>query len=133
MLDISAAFDTVDHVLLIARLSNRFGSKGQALKWFESYLHDRKQFVIIDNVKSNNKLLQCGIPQGCGPILYLLYTAPIGDIIRRHSLQYHLYTDDTNFTHTLIKPTESDKQTCMTHIEACITEIRSWLARNMKL
>jgi hypothetical protein len=69
LLDISAAFDTVDHMLLIARLSNRFGIKGQALKWFESYLHDRKQFVIID-VKSNNKLLQCGIPQGCGPILY---------------------------------------------------------------
>jgi hypothetical protein len=58
-------------MLLITRLSNRFGIKGQALKWFESYLHDRKQFVIIDNVKSNNKPLQCGISQGyaLGPIL----------------------------------------------------------------
>ena len=111
LLDMSAAFDTVDHKLLIARLSNRFEIKGQALKWFESYLYDRKQFVIINNVKSNTKPLQCGVPQRSvlGPILYLLYTAPIGDIIQRHGLQYHLYADDIQL-YLYFKPTQTDKK-----------------------
>ena len=75
LLDMSAAFDTVDHDLLLARLSSRFGIKNQVLKWFESYLKDRRQFVVIDGVKSDVKELLCGVPQGSvlGPMLYLLY------------------------------------------------------------
>ena len=79
LLDMSSAFDTVDHRLLSDRLCNRFGFRGQVLKWFESYLNNRKQFVMIDGVKSDLKDLQFGVPQGSvlGPILYLLYTSPL--------------------------------------------------------
>ena len=97
LLDMSVAFDTVDHKLLLERMSKHYGVKGSALKWFRSYLQDRKQFVMIDGIKSKVKELRYGVPQGSvlGPILYLLYTSPIGDIIRRHGLNYHLYADDT--------------------------------------
>ena len=96
----SAAFDTVDHKVLLERMAKRYGVKGNALKWFRSYLQDRKQFVMIDGTKSEMKELRYGVPQGSvlGPILYLLYTSPIGDIIKRHGLTIltiHLYADDT--------------------------------------
>ena len=97
MLDMSAAFDTVDHDQLLERMSKRYGIRGQVLNWFRSYLQGRKQFVMIDGVKLVVKDVCCGVPQGSilGPILYLLYTSPIGDIIKRHGLEYHLYADDT--------------------------------------
>ena len=95
LLDMSAAFDTVDHKLLLERMAKRYGEKANALKWFRFYLQDRKQFVMIDRTKSEMKELRYGVPQGSvlGPILYLLYTSPIGDIIKRHGRNYHLYAD----------------------------------------
>lgn len=131
LLDMSSAFDTVDHDLLLARLSSRFGIKNQVLKWFESYLRDRTQFVVIDGVKSDVKELQCGVPQGSvlGPMLYLLYTAPLGDIIKRHGLSYHLYADDTQL-YFAFKPTPTEQQASIERIEACVCEIDSWMVSN---
>ena len=66
----SSTFDTVDHRLLLDRLCNCFGFRGQVLKLFESYLHNRKQFLIIDGVKSYVKDLQFGVPQAwTNPVL----------------------------------------------------------------
>ena len=83
LLDLSAAFDTVDHHILLTRLSCRFGIKGNALKWIKSYLSDRRQSVCVDNERSSSQDLSCGVPQGSvlGPILYLLYTAPLGKYV----------------------------------------------------
>jgi hypothetical protein len=77
LLDLSAAFDTVDHTILLTRLSTVFGIKGRALAWFRSYLSERTQFVI-DNDFSHYHKLSCGVPQGfvLGPILYTYYSAP---------------------------------------------------------
>ena len=80
LLDLSAAFDTVDHGLLLHRLTTRFGIKGKVLAWFKSYITDRSQFVSINGSNSSQSNLMFGVPQEsvlC-PILYLLYTSPIG-------------------------------------------------------
>ena len=78
LFDLSAAFDTVDHTILLNRLETVFGIKGKALEWFRSYFTRRTHFVQIENDSSNHHELSCGVPQGSvlGPIHYLLYTAP---------------------------------------------------------
>ncbi len=69
MLDLSAAFDTVDHKILLSKLSSRLSIRGKALSWLKSYLTDRLQCVNIDGVnidgvKSTKRKLACGVPQG---------------------------------------------------------------------
>ena len=92
LLDLSAAFDTVDHSILLSRLAIRFGVNGQVIAWIKSYLKDREQFVQIENTRSSIRQLLRGVPQGFvpGPLLYVLYTAPIADIIKSYDLHYHL-------------------------------------------
>lgn len=91
LLDMSAKFDTVEHELLLEWMSKHFGIKGKVLSWFRSYLKDRKQFVMIDKIRSMAKEHHYGVPQQSvlGPILYLIYTSPIGNIIRRYGLNFH--------------------------------------------
>jgi len=97
LLDLSAAFDTIDHSILISRLKDTFGFNDFVLKWFISYISGRTQSVMIDNVESDSHPLLYGIPQGSilGPIIYTLYTVPLGQIIKKHDLQYHMYANDT--------------------------------------
>ena len=97
LLDLSAAFDTIDHSVLLHRLHNHCGISGTALAWFRSYLEDRKQAVAINNITSDTVSLDYGVPQGSvlGPKLFCIYTLPLGSIIQRHGLKYHLYADDT--------------------------------------
>ena len=92
LLDLSAAFDTVDHSILLSRFGDRFGVNGTAVAWFESYLTSRTQFVRVNDGRSTQGSLERGVPQGSvlGPLLYLLYTSPIADIIKFLKLQYHL-------------------------------------------
>ena len=129
--DLSAAFDTVDHELLLQRLSNRFRIKGNVLQWFKCYLYERKQFVCVEGALSSNRDIHCGVPQRSvlGPILYLLYTSPLIDIIQRHGLSYHLYADDLQL-YLSLKATLNDQETAVTRTEACINEIHAWMIYN---
>ena len=78
LIDLSAAFDTVDHTILIRRLSTRFRIRGRALDWFVSYFSDRTQYVKVNDTSSNALHLTQGVPQGSVlvPILCSLYTSP---------------------------------------------------------
>ena len=97
LLDLSAAFDTIDHDVLHNRLPTDFGIKGTALKWFESYLSNRRQRVSIEGVTSKLFDLDFGVPQGSclGPLLFLLYSSKLFKIISRHLPSVHAYADDT--------------------------------------
>ena len=95
-LDLSAAFDTIDHAVLLNRLLVTFGVTGTALNWIKSYLTARTSFVKIGSISSSTISLDTGVPQGSvlGPLLFTLFTTPIGEIISRFGL-FHQYADDT--------------------------------------
>ena len=100
LLDLSAAFDTLDHPILLQGLETTFGISGTVLRWFASYLEGREQSAKVDNVLSSPSPLQLGVPQGSvlWPILFTLYSQPLSDLIRRHECDYHKYADDTQLS-----------------------------------
>ena len=94
-LDLKKAFDTVDHQILLKKLF-AYGIRGNILKWFESYLTDRSQYVTYDGVQSTILTIKCGVPQGSilGPLLFIIY---MNDICNVSDLLYTvLYADDTS-------------------------------------
>ena len=98
LLDLSAAFDTTDHTILLDRLIVYYGISEPALGWFKSYLSGRTHSVKVGSTLLHPAALHYRVPQGSflGPILFCLYTNPIGSIIHSHSsINYHFYTDDT--------------------------------------
>ena len=95
MLDLSEAFDTVDHTILLQRLQTSFGLNGTVLSWFCSYLDQRWQHVCYRGKQSATSDVQFGVPQGSvlGPLLFVLYTADIVNIIACQGLSAHQYAD----------------------------------------
>ena len=91
-LDLFAAFDTVDHSMLLLRLQVMFGVSGDPLSWFASYLIGRTQSVMIGSMMSKERALKCCVPQGSvlGPQLYCDYTIPPGIIIRNFLISCHM-------------------------------------------
>ena len=96
LLDLSAAFDTIDHSVLIKRLKDVFNISGTVLQWFTSYLSGRSFCVKIKCSLSNGVITFYGVPQGSilGPILFLLYISEIESIARLHGFMIHMYADD---------------------------------------
>ena len=86
MLDLAAAFDTIDHNIFLSKLCNVYGITGNALVWFWSYLTGRIQHVVIEDSVSVDQELDFGVPQGSvlGQIIYCMYTKPVCDIIQRN-------------------------------------------------
>ena len=100
MLNVSAAFDAVDHAILLSRLRIRFGIAGKLLLWLQSYMYlsNRTQYVSVDGGTSAKHPFECGVPQGSvlGRILYLLYT------FENTTLYSQLTSSHVRFTHTLL-------------------------------
>ena len=119
--------------MFLKSLDNTFGIRGSALNWIKSYLSGRKQSVLVNGETSKELDLSFGVPQGSvlGPILFSIYTTPLGNIIRKHGLTFHLYADDTQL-YLAFKPSDSlSKQDTKVKIEKCVEEIRSWMVENL--
>jgi len=96
LLDLSAAFDCVDHGILLQRLEALFALTGTALGWICSFLTDRTQQVSYRGCLSSTQCVLFGVLQGSvlGPLLYLLYTAELEQIVAHHDQRSHMYADD---------------------------------------
>ena len=132
ILDLSAAFDSVDHCILLSRLSRRFGVGGTALAWFQSYLGDRIQFVNTNGSTFERRVLQFGVPQGSvlGPFLFSLYTSPLSNIASKRELSFRFYADDRQLYVTFETSSLNDMQLSKCRLEGCVLVIDSWTLLN---
>jgi len=122
LLDVTAAFDTVDHELLLMRLERSFGVQGLALDWFRSYLTGRTYCVVFGGNTSSIIPVTCSVPQGSvlGPLLFILYPAELVKIATQHGVHLHAYADDTQLhLHCII----SDSISSATTQQHCIADI----------
>ena len=129
MLDLSAAFDTIDHPTLLSRLKSELGVCGRVYDWFHSYLTNRKQCVIIDKARSNSTDLEFGVPQGSvlGPILFIIYMGPLGKVLKPLGVNFHFYADDSQI---YISFGIKDSQSAINRVESAIMVIKQWMLQN---
>ena len=124
-IDLSKAFDTVDHSILLKKLK-LYGITDKNLAWFESYLSNRKQYIQIgENSKTDLKYVTCGVPQGSilGPLLFLVYVNDLPNASRL--LDPIMFADDTNlfFNHKNIKH-------LFTVVNNKLVNIKDWFTAN---
>ena len=126
LLDLSAAFDTIDHLILLQCLHIYFGISGPALRWFKSYFSDRYQSINIFGTLSCPQHLPFGVPQGSvlGPVLFSLYTTSLSQVITNHNFSHHLHADDT---HVYISLSQSNAHGYVSTLSDCLTDILLWI------
>ena len=129
LLDLSAAFDTIDHSILLSRLRHSFGLHNTVLDWFHSYITDRQQVVSVNGLCSNATFLTYGVPQGSvlGPLLFILYTYPVSSIVQGHLLQHHSFSDDNQL---YVSGPLPDLPLMIQNTQACVSDLKNWMTDN---
>ena len=124
LLDLSAAFDTIDIDTLLRRLEHTFGITGSALLWMKTYLEDRTQFVRIGDDRSGSVHCRFGVPQGSvlGPALFSTYVAPIAGVISSFGVHHTQYADDTQLYIEL-------RDNAVTSLDNCFRAVHQWFHR----
>jgi hypothetical protein len=132
MLDLSAAFDTVDHDILIDRLCKHIGITGKASDWLRSYLTERFQSIHLNGHSSQRMLLLFGVPQGSvlGPILFSVYQIPLFNIAEQHGVKSHFYADDTQIYYSFDLNSSDDYDSAVSRLNACLRDIRIWMSHS---
>ena len=129
LLDLTAAFDTVDHELLLLRLERQFGLPGVVLAWFRSYLSGRTFRVVLSGCTSSIVYIVCSVPQGSvlGPLLFIVYTADLAAIAEKHGVSLHAFADDTQI---YLHCRRVDTASAAARLERCIADVGHWMSAN---
>ena len=125
LLDLSAAFDTVDHEILLSDLYN-CGVRDSALMLLRSYLLGRSQCVLVNQTVSDSVPLLYGVPQGSvlGPVLFTIYTSSLSSLFQSHNVDYHFYADDTQIYLKITNIEDAKRK-----IDLLILDIKIWMTR----
>jgi hypothetical protein len=128
-LDLSAAFDTIDHQTLLNRLRTSFGITGLVFSWLSSYLSDRSFAVVTGSSSSLTCSCNTGVPQGSvlGPILFSLYTSPIHSIVSQYAVRQQQYADDTQL---FISITSTNHSANIEQLQSCFSTLQGWFLYN---
>ena len=126
LLDLSAAFDMIDHSLLYDCLHDWFGLDGTVLSWIKSYLSNRKQKIKIGDSFSEAVILPFGVPQDSvlGPLLFTLYTSPLSQVISKFNVTHHLYADDTQI---YLAVDSRNFDSSMEELTECLKSVQEWM------
>ena len=110
LLDLFAAFDTLDHDILLLRLQHDFDIRGTALNCIDLTFFDRKQCILIDDQKPTETSIDFGVPQGSalGHVLFIVYTTPLTCLIEKHSIRHEMFADDTQLNQSVSPENYSD-------------------------
>ena len=129
LLDLTAAFDTVDHELLLLQLERQSGLRGTVLQWFRSYLSGRSIRVLYGGSMSSIVYILCSVPQESvlGPRLFILYSADLKDIAKDHCVTIHSFADDTQL---YLHWSCNDMTTTIARLQQCIVDINNWMSVN---
>ena len=129
LLDLSAAFDTINHTVLLKRLNNIYRMDGTVIEWLKSYLSKRKFKVSINGTESSECFLDIGVPQGSilGPLLFILYTKELEQIVTKYGFCIHLYADDTQIYFSFDVHNDNPD---LTAIKLCLHEVKKWMTAN---
>ena len=132
LLDLSAAFDVVDHGIFLSRMKNSQGIDGAALDWLTSYLKDRTQQVTVNGHVSKSNNLDCGFPQGSriGPQAYKKYTEPLGTLARLLIIAFHFYADDSQLWKTANPRCPEEVSASLNRLQLAISHIADWMRKN---
>ena len=126
LFNLSDAFHTIDHTILLRRLSDGFGLTGKALDWFKSHLTEKSQRIKLGNCLSSRSDLSFAVPQGSvlGPLLFTLYTTPLSSLISGHAIPHHLYADDSQM---YISFTSGNSAAALSGLQSCLASLQSWM------
>ena len=132
LIDQSAAFDLVDHQMLLRRLNKEYGISGTVLEWCRNYLCNRRQRISIDGHLSEYYELETGVPQGSvgGPCLFTKFAASLIGCIQQWLINTHCYADDSQLYLAFQSGNHTSEHQAKEALEGCINDVRSWMACN---
>ena len=128
LLDLTVAFDTVDHNILVSQLQHLVGICGSTLDWFRSYLAGRTMCVSLGGSESRSAPLSYGVPHGSilGPLLFSLYLLPLGSILWKHGISFHCYANkNQNYV-----PVKKKDAFCLKPLLLCLEDIKACMSLN---